>query len=262
MKMMFWNIRGFGKAVRRRQIRDFIMEESLDGVGLQETIREDFTQKDLPNIAGSIQFRWVWSAAKGHSGGILMGVREEVLGVEGQEIGDHFVSMVVRNRRTNFRWELVTAYGPAQHDTASEFISELSRKCICATLPIVFGGDFNLIRQASENNNSNINVGLMDKFNMFIDLRQLKEIRRNGPRYTWTNKQARPVMETLDRILVATEWEDKHPLCFAWSKTRVGSDHWPIFLDSGENSMNRQKYFFFEKQWLLEQDFLSVFEKM
>jgi hypothetical protein len=102
----------------------------------------------------------------------------------------------------------------------------------------------------------------MDKINMFIDLHQLKEIRRNGPRYTWTNKQACPVMVTLDRILISTEWEDKQPLCFAWSKTRVGSDHWPIFLDSGENSMNRQKYFFFEQQWLLEQDFFSMFEIM
>jgi hypothetical protein len=69
-------------------------------------------------------------------------------------------------------------------------------------------------------------------------------------------------MVTLDRILVSTKWEDKHPLYFAWNKTRVGSDHWPIFLDSGENSMKRQKHFFFEKQWLMEQDFLSVFEKM
>jgi hypothetical protein len=51
-------------------------------------------------------------------------------------------------------------------------------------LPIVLGGDFNIIRHTNEKNNSNINVGLMDKFNMFIDLRQLKEIRRSGPRYT------------------------------------------------------------------------------
>jgi hypothetical protein len=91
--------------------------------------------------------------------------------------------------------------------------------------PICVGGDFNLIRQANEKNNSNINMGLMEKFNMFIDLHQLKEIHRNGPKYTWTNKQTCPVMVTLDRILVSTEWEDKHPLCFAWSKTRVGSDH-------------------------------------
>jgi hypothetical protein len=174
-------------------------------------MRADFTQKDLSEIAGSIQFKWVWCSAKGHSGGILMGVREEVLEVEEQEVGEYYISMVVRNRVTNFRWELVTVYGPAQHDKASGFITEISRKCISATLPIVFGGDFNLIKHTSEKSNANFNRGLMDKFNMFIDIHQVKEIRRNGPRYTWTNKQAKPVMVTLDKILVSTEWEDKHP---------------------------------------------------
>jgi exonuclease III len=139
MKMLFWNIRGFGKAARRRQIRDFILKENLDGVGLQETIREDLTQKDLAEIAGSIQFRWVWSTSRGHSGGILMVVLEEILEVEDQEVGNHFVSMIVRNRKTNFRWELVTVYGHVQHDRASDFISDLSRKCMGGTLPLVLG---------------------------------------------------------------------------------------------------------------------------
>jgi hypothetical protein len=47
------------------------------------------------------------------------GVREEVLEVEDQENGDHFVSMIVRNRKTNFRWELTIVYGHVQHDMVS-----------------------------------------------------------------------------------------------------------------------------------------------
>jgi hypothetical protein len=49
----------------------------------------------------------------------------------------------------------------------------LSRKCMTVTLPVVMGGDFNLIRQASEKNNDNINQGMVDMFNMLIDLHQL-----------------------------------------------------------------------------------------
>jgi hypothetical protein len=51
MRLMFWNIRGFGKPARRRQIEDFIFEEKLDGVGLQETIKTDYTQMELDDIA-------------------------------------------------------------------------------------------------------------------------------------------------------------------------------------------------------------------
>jgi hypothetical protein len=68
-----------------------------------------------------------------------MGVKEEILEVEDREVGDHFVSMIVRNMKSNFRWELVTVYGHVQHDRASAFISDLSRKCMSATLPIVLG---------------------------------------------------------------------------------------------------------------------------
>jgi hypothetical protein len=73
------------------------------------------------------------------------------------------------------------------------------------------------------------------------------------------NKQSNPVMVNLDRIVVSTDWEAKFPKCFAWSKTRVGSDHWLIILDTWENSSCRQKFLYFEKQWLLEDDFSSKF---
>jgi hypothetical protein len=80
-------------------------------------------------------------------------------------------------------------------------------------------------RHTDERNTDNVNQDLMDRFNMFIDLHQLQEIRRTGPKFTWTNKQINPTMVILDRILVSTEWESKYPLCFAWSKRRLGSDH-------------------------------------
>jgi hypothetical protein len=47
------------------------------------------------------------------------------------------------------------------------------------------GADFNLIRSSRDKNNNNINQALMDKFNMFIDMNQLQEIRRSGAGYTW-----------------------------------------------------------------------------
>jgi hypothetical protein len=56
------------------------------------------------------------------------------------------VTMVLRHRTSNFRWELITMYGPAQHDRSQDFISELSWKCIYSNLPMVIGGDFNMIR--------------------------------------------------------------------------------------------------------------------
>jgi hypothetical protein len=134
-----------------------------------------------------------------------MGIKEDSYDMEDTDIGDFYVSMVVRQRAPNYRWEMVIVYGPVQHDKSRDFIAELSRKCMMATLPLVFGGDFNLIRDTPEKNSSNFNQALMDKFNMFIDLHQLQELKISGPKFTWTNKQPNPVMVTLDRILVSTD---------------------------------------------------------
>jgi hypothetical protein len=57
MKMMFWNIRGFGKPARWRQIRDRVIRDGLEGLDLQETIKEDFTQRELSEIVGDVPFR-------------------------------------------------------------------------------------------------------------------------------------------------------------------------------------------------------------
>jgi hypothetical protein len=102
-----------------------------------------------------------------------MGVGETYLEIEDSEVGEYYVSMVLRNRLTNLWWELITVYGPAHHDASGDFIAELSRKCMFSNLPMVLGGDFNLIRHASDKNKGSINQRLMDKFNIFIDLHQL-----------------------------------------------------------------------------------------
>jgi hypothetical protein len=68
-----------------------------------------------------------------------LGVKLDNFEVEDSKIGEYFVSMVLRNRLTNFRWELVSVYGLAQHEATAEFISNLSRKCLYTTLPILLG---------------------------------------------------------------------------------------------------------------------------
>jgi exonuclease III len=184
MRIMFWNVRGLGNPARRRQVREHIAEEGLEGVGLQETMKTDFTHKELSELSGNNNFRWIWKEASGHSGGILVGVREDNYEVETWEVGDFYVSLGLRNRVTNLRWDLITVYGLTNHDRFIEFIAELSRKCLCATLPLVLGGDFNLVRQVNEKSTGRVDLNLMDRFNMFINLHQLQEIMRNGPKYT------------------------------------------------------------------------------
>ena len=143
---------------------------------------------------------------------------------------------------------MVCVYGPAQHENSSFFIEELNSLCQNCSLPLVIGGDFNLIRELGDKSSTNCDHSLIDLFNTFIGENHLREIKRSGAKFTWTNKQAGPVLANLDRFLVSTNWEERFPLCAAWSLTKVGSDHSPIILDSGEQGATRPRHFFFENK--------------
>jgi hypothetical protein len=88
----------------------------LDGVGLQETIREDFTMRELSDLVGDVSFKWIWKETRRHSGGILMGIGVNIYDLEDFEVSDFYVNMVLRHRITNHVWELIVVYGPTQHE--------------------------------------------------------------------------------------------------------------------------------------------------
>jgi len=142
------------------------------------------------------------------------------------------------------------------------FLAELDSICSTSSLPCLIGGDFNLIRSTEEKSSDLYNFSLMNSFNDWIGKFQLIEVKRSGAKFTWTNKQRVPVMVKLDRYLMTSSWEEKFPLCSAWSLPRVGSDHWPIILDSGETNTTKTRYFFFENQWTLLPDFIPSVQQV
>jgi len=143
--------------------------------------------------------------------------------VENWETDDFFVGVTIRHRLLNVRWDLISVYGPAKHEFSPNFIDNLTRRSENATLPILLGGDFNLIRSSADKNTGGGDIRLMNLFNDFIERCDLREIHRSGgSRFTWTNKQENPTM-----------WEEKFPTTTLTALTRVGSDHSPLLLDTG-----------------------------
>jgi exonuclease III len=244
MKVMFWNVRGLGRGSRRSLVRNHIISDNLEVVALQETIKQNFEDWELRELAGNQSFSWCWSPSKGHSGGMMIGIRSDSLEVEDHIYEAYFMGVLVRNRVTNHRFWIINVYGPAQHNYSSSFLQDLSSFCSTLSLPVLMGGDFNLIRNNNERNQGVGDQKLMDLFNEFIGSFQLREIFCNGSRFTWSNKQKNPILVKLDRILASTSWELHYPTCFAWVKPRVGSDHCPLVLNTGEEGEKRPRYFF------------------
>ena len=170
--------------------------EDVDIVGLQETIRQDFTIQELEGLSRH-KFAWQWLPATGHSGGILLGVKEDTFEVEDMDRGEFFLSMALSHRRSRSRWEVIIVYGPADHARSSAFLAELHAKVSRCTTPLVIAGDFNLIRSPDDKSWANIDLRRMRMFNECIVDLALREITRVGARYTWSNNRADPVRSVL-----------------------------------------------------------------
>jgi endonuclease/exonuclease/phosphatase family metal-dependent hydrolase len=122
---------------------------------------------------------------------------------------------------------LVAIYGLAQVNLKEQFLTELVQLCSQEQLPILIDGDFNMLWSPSEKNNDNYDQRWPFVFNSVIDGLNLRELEMSGRRYTWDNSMPNPTYEKLDRILMATEWEQNFPLANVIALSRDISDHTP-----------------------------------
>lgn len=63
-----------------------------------------------------------------------MGIKDDRSEIKEWIAGRHFLGVSLRDRLDNFRWRLITVYGPANHDFSEEFIRELgdcSQSVLC-----------------------------------------------------------------------------------------------------------------------------------
>jgi hypothetical protein len=188
----------------------------------------------------------------------LLGFREECFEVGEWRKGSFFLSALVLHRQRNLKWWCILVYGPADHSRTAEFLGELEREVLACRFPVVVAGDFNLIRDARDKNNANLDWPRIHSFNDAIAAMSLREVTRVGARYTWTNKQLNPVRCVLDRVFVSPAWEASFPLCTLKAITRIGSDHTPLLLCSGDDTVSRPSRFMFQTWWFEVPDFLGT----
>jgi hypothetical protein len=153
----------------------------------------------------------------------------------------------------------VAVYGAAQDEHKADFLAELVRICENEPLPLLVGGDFNILRRKEDKNNDNFNTRWPFIFNAIIDSLDLRELGLSGRPFTWANRRQTPTFEKLDRILVSVEWEQKFPLASVQALPHSGSDHTPLLLDTGEQAhLGNKEEFSFELSWLKFEGFKEV----
>jgi endonuclease/exonuclease/phosphatase family metal-dependent hydrolase len=93
-------------------------------------------------------------------------------------------------------------------------------------------GDFNIIYQAADKNNLNLNLRLRGLFRNVLNDCLLKEIPLQNRKFTWSNEREAPTLVQLDRVFSSTDWDvlfDNQTLNVMSSSL---SDHCPLLLSN------------------------------
>lgn len=65
---------------------------------------------ELNRLDGGGQFAWNWLPARGHSGGLLLGLKTDTFEVGEWKIGEFFVAALVYHKARKVKWWIMVVY--------------------------------------------------------------------------------------------------------------------------------------------------------
>ena len=162
--------------------------------------------------------------------------------------------------QTDETWWVTCVYGPQAEQEKIQFLDELLEVRSTSPGPWLLWGDFNMIYQAEDKNNSRLNRRMMSRFRQFINNAELQELYLKGRRFTWSNERDCPTLERLDRVFASDDWMDTYPNHDLSALASQCSDHASLLLKT-DSSLPHFKRFRFENFWPKCEGYLQVVEE-
>lgn len=169
---LFWNCRGVGK-------KGFMCLPWRASY-IQETMKSSFSDAFFRGIDPWNQFSWNWLPSKGRSGGILGGVRTDRIEILQWFQGVFSIKLKVKDKKSLLDFFIICVYGPAQEEGKECFLQELVGLCCDQSLPVLIGGDFNILIFASDKNKDLRKSKWVDLFNSVIATHAMKDVTLTG----------------------------------------------------------------------------------
>jgi hypothetical protein len=133
-------------------------------------------------------------------GDILLAASEDYFSLSNITLTHYTITAKITMKADNTQWWITVVYEPQTDADKLLFLQELKDLADPDLDKWLVLGDFNLIYQAEDKNNTNLHRRLMGSFKATIDALRLKELRLNGRRITWSNGQDNPTLIRIDRV--------------------------------------------------------------
>lgn len=256
MKILSYNIRGVGKRVKRKEVKDLILKWGSDFCCLQESKLERVDNKLGRAVWGRRNFDLEFDAAEGNAGGVIsIWDRDKFQKISSWSLK----GLVVVNGiwlESGCRCTVINVYTPntpsarwALWDQIQIVVEQYNEDRVCVI------GDFNSVRDVNERQGSgqSVDVNDMENFNNFISDSNLVELQLAGRKFTWYRPDG-TCKSKLDRMLVNSSWCQEWPDQILRGGSQSLLDHTPIFIESCKKDWGPKPFRFFN-QWMQHQDF-------
>ena len=249
VKIISWNVRGVNDPDRRKIIRNFIRNQRVDLVCLQETKIHEMTTAVARSLGVGRIYDWRALNAEGSAGGIILFWDKKAMELVNSEIGLFSISCLFKMVEGGLLWMFSGVYGPVERNLKEIFWEELGSIRGWWEGPWCLGGDFNEVLSPSERARGGQYTPPMKRFAEIVNELGLRDLPLQGGLYTWSGGRNGRSKSRLDRFLVSSDWESQFSNVAQRSLPRPISDHFPILLDS-DGIRSGPSPFPFELMWL------------
>lgn len=176
LKFFNWNVRGLNCAARREAVKLLIQQAHRHIVCLQETKLSQIDRQLSTEFLGHAHWAFDYLPADDTRGGIAVAWNRDFSGDQ-QNKRQYSMTMKMTLNLMNSSFWLTTVYGPSEDSGKMDFLAELINCQPAQSDPWVCLGDFNLIYEARDKNNANLNCTHMRRFRQALDASDLIELR-------------------------------------------------------------------------------------
>jgi exonuclease III len=229
-------------------VHELIAATPCNLVYLQETKLQTI-DLSLANFLGAYKLnRFAFKPATGTKGGILLLWNDLEIDLSHVREGRFSISAHVTIRSSLTAFTITGVYGPTRRIDKLAFLAHLRSLKQDVGDNWLLLGDFNIIYRARDKNNRNLNFSLMRHFQSTLETCELKELRLQNRRFTWSNERRRPTLVRLDRFFCNQNWDLAFEGCTLHALSSAHSDHCPLLL-TNNSGPRRARMFKFENFW-------------
>ncbi|RVX10943.1 hypothetical protein CK203_013310 [Vitis vinifera] len=233
MKIITWNVRGANDSSKRKIIKNYIRNQRVDLMCIQETKIQEMSEGIVRNLGSGRFLDWRALNAEGATGGILICWDKRVLEILDWKEGQFSLSCRFKTIENGATWVFTGVYGPFTKVERKGMWEELGAIRGLWDDPWCLGGDFNITLFQHERSSQRRTSSAMRRFAEFVDDLELVDLPLQGGEFTWSGGLNNQAWARLDRFLVSPSWLDQFSGVTQGRLSRPTSDHFPIVLEGG-----------------------------